>query len=121
MYSYYLVVYSIHGLEILAFPCNNFGGQEPGSHEEIMSYVRHNKHASFPIFGKVECDNHAQTHPLFAFLKNKVIHKVFGPGLIWNFAKFLCDENGVPIKRYLPIQAPQSFEEDIKHVLGLSS
>lgn len=110
---------SVHGLEILAFPCNNFGGQEPGTHEEIMSYVRHNKHASFPIFGKVECDNRDQTHPLYVFLKQKIINSFFGPGLIWNFAKFLCDENGVPIKRYLPIQTPSSFEGDIIKALGL--
>lgn len=86
-----------------------------------MSYVRHNKHASFPIFGKLECDNRGLTHPLYAFLKKKVANGLFGPGLIWNFAKFLCDENGVPIKRFMPFQAPNSFESEIASALGLTS
>lgn len=86
-----------------------------------MSYVRHNKHASFPIFGKIECDNKGLTNPLYVFLKRKVQYGLFGPGLIWNFAKFLCDENGVPIKRYLPFNAPKSFEADIINALGISA
>lgn len=107
----------LKGLEILAFPCNNFGGQEPGPFAEILDYVREKKQASFPVFGKVDCDNRQKTHPLFAFLMNKVSNGVFGPGLIWNFAKFLCDENGIPIRRYLPVQSPLSFEKDIEDIL----
>lgn len=48
---------------------------------------------------------------------SKVSNGVFGPGLMWNFAKFLCDENGVPVRRYLPVQSPLSFEKDIEDIL----
>lgn len=110
---------SVHGLEILAFPCNNFGGQEPASNSDILSYVRNTREASFPILGKIECDNRDKTHPLYVFLKNSLSGGILGPGLKWNFAKFLCDENGIPIKRFAPTTSPEQLEDDIKALLGI--
>jgi glutathione peroxidase len=108
---------SSQGLEILAFPCNNFGAQEPASNNDILSFARETKHATFPVLGKLECDNGDKTHPLYKFLKSSLSGGILGNGLKWNFAKFLCDENGVPIKRFLPIANPISIEKDIVDVL----
>lgn len=111
--------YSSRGLEILAFPCNNFGGQEPGTNAEILEFARQ-KGASYPIFGKLECDNDPITDPLYKFLKSSLsvgFLGLLGRGLKWNFAKFLCDANGVPIKRYLPVNSPLSIEADILALL----
>jgi glutathione peroxidase len=108
---------SSKGLEILAFPCNNFGAQEPASKTDILNFAREVKHATFPVLGKLECDNGDKTHPLYKFLKSSLSGGVLGNGLKWNFAKFLCDENGVPVMRYLPISNPLSIEKDIVAIL----
>ncbi len=76
------------------------------------------KHASFPVLGKLECDNKDLTHPLYKFLKSSIDGGILGQGLKWNFAKFLCDANGVPVKRYLPINSPFSLEKDIVDLLA---
>lgn len=110
--------FSSQGLEILAFPCNNFGGQEPAPNDEILSYARETKHATFPVFGKVECDNGDKTHELYRFLKSSVPGGVLGNGLKWNFAKFLVDADGKPVQRYLPIKAPADLSADIEKLLG---
>eukprot|EP01040_Poterioochromonas_malhamensis_P000720 gene720-769_t len=109
--------YSSQGLEILAFPCNNFGGQEPAENLNILSFAREVKQATFPVLGKLECDNGEKTHPLYNFLKSSVSGGLLGSGLKWNFAKFLCDKDGVPVKRYLPISNPLSIEKDIVDLL----
>lgn len=110
---------SSKGLEILAFPCNNFGGQEPGSNEEIAEFST-KKGATYPVFGKLECENKDPnlTHPLYRYLKAAVPGGMLGQGLKWNFAKFLCDANGVPVKRYLPITGPAAIEKDILELLN---
>lgn len=108
--------YSDAGLEILAFPCNNFGGQEPGTMSEIMEFVS-KYNVTFPIFHKLECENGKKTHPLFLFLRNSIDNGIYMQTLKWNFTKFLCDSNGIPIKRYAPNANPLSMEEDIKNLL----
>ena len=67
-----------NGLEILAFPCNNFGGQEPKPNAEIQEFAK-NKGATFPIFGKVECENGSLTHPLFQYIKDNLPGGFLGP------------------------------------------
>lgn len=99
-------------LEILAFPCNNFGSQEPGTNEVILQFAK-SKGATFPILGKLECENGASTHPLFQFLRESIPNGILGQGLKWNFTKFLCDKDGVPVKRYGPVDSPLSFEKAI--------
>lgn len=120
MFIVFLFLRSSQGLEILAFPCNNFGSQEPGTNEEIGLFATEKKGATFPVFGKLECEHTdpAQTHPLYQYLKTSVPAGITGQGLKWNFAKFLCDENGVPIDRYLPITSPFKIEKDIVELLS---
>jgi len=105
--------YSSQGLEILAFPCNNFGGQEPGSDAEVLAFAK-SKGAEYPVLGKIECDNGASTHPLFQYLMGTVGGGPLGDGLKWNFAKFLCNSEGVPVKRFAPPQSPLNIEQDIR-------
>lgn len=108
--------YKAEGLEILAFPCNNFASQEPGTNDEIQEFARQ-KGAEYPVLGKLQCDAGADTHPIYKYLMGSLSSNA-GPGLTWNFAKFLCNADGVPIKRYLPDCNPLSIEEDIKEVLA---
>jgi len=103
-------------LEILAFPCNNFGAQEPGTNDEILKFAT-DKGATFPILGKLECDKGDATHPVYAYLKSKKTG-LLGETLIWNFAKFLCDKDGVPVARFGPKSNPLSFEKDIVDLLN---
>ena len=109
---------SSKGLEIFAFPCNNFGGQEPGTNEEIAAFAA-KKGATYPVFGKLECENKDPklTHPLYHYLKSHAPEGVMGQGLKWNFAKFLCDAEGKVIQRYLPITSPKGIEKDIQALL----
>lgn len=109
------VAHSGNGLQILGFPCNQFGGQEPGTDEEIQHFAQ-GKGATFPILAKIEV-NGPGTHPLYAFLKSTK-GEMLGADIKWNFAKFLVDRNGVPVARYAPTTAPLSFESDILRLLG---
>lgn len=104
--------YSSKGLEILGFPCNNFGAQEPGSNSQIESFAK-GKGATFPILGKLTCEGGDSTAPVYRYLKSTVKGPVGVESLMWNFAKFLCDKDGKPIKRYAPNANPLSFETDI--------
>ena len=101
-------------LEILAFPCNDFGQQEPGTNEEIREFASEHMGATFPILPKLDCQHNDQTHPLYKFLKESISDGANGNALKWNYVKFLCDKSGRPIKRYGPKDFPLSFEDDIK-------
>ena len=103
--------------EILGFPCNNFGSQEPGTDEEIQMFAE-KKGAKFPVLGKLECENGSVTHPLYLFLRSSLSGGILGPSLKWNFTKFLCDKNGIPIKRFGPTSSPLSFEKDIQELIA---
>ena len=103
-------------LEILAFPCNNFGSQEPGTNAEILEFAK-NKGAKYPILGKLECENGDNTAPFYQFLRASIPNGVFGQGLKWNFSKFLCDRNGVPVKRYAPTSSPLTIVGDIEDLI----
>ncbi|TMW55448.1 hypothetical protein Poli38472_010330 [Pythium oligandrum] len=107
--------YRDQGLAILAFPCNQFASQEPGTHEEIMEFVKQ-YNCQFPFFEKRDV-NGANARPVFTYLKAK-LPGAFGNFVKWNFTKFLVDRNGVPFKRYAPKDLPFSFEEDIKTLLA---
>ncbi|RLN89929.1 hypothetical protein BBJ28_00004624 [Nothophytophthora sp. Chile5] len=107
--------YRDQGLEILAFPCNQFLQQEPGTHEEIMEFVKQYD-CKFTFFEKADV-NGATARPVFTYLKAK-LPGTFGNYIKWNFTKFLVDRNGQPFKRYAPKENPLSFEEDIKELLA---
>ncbi|XP_047341105.1 probable phospholipid hydroperoxide glutathione peroxidase [Impatiens glandulifera] len=109
--------YKDQGLEILAFPCNQFGGQEPGNNEEIVEFVCTRFKAEYPIFDKVDV-NGANTAPIYKFLK-KSKSGFLGDGIKWNFSKFLVNKDGKVVDRYAPTTSPTSIEKDIKKLLGV--
>ena len=100
------------GLEILAFPCNQFGEQEPGSDEEIKTFCERTFHTTFPIFSKLEV-NGPNTDPLYAHLKKEAKGILGLADIKWNFTKFLVDKNGNVMKRYAPMTKPEDIEKDI--------
>ncbi|CAM8994688.1 unnamed protein product [Rhodiola kirilowii] len=110
--------YKNQGLEILAFPCNQFGGQEPGSNEDIQEVACTRFKAEFPIFDKVEVNGKNAT-PLYKFLKSQK-GGYFGDGIKWNFTKFLVDKNGKVVERYAPTTSPLKIEKDIQNLLQAS-
>lgn len=103
-------------LEILAFPCNQFGSQEPGSESEIASFCDLTYKTTFPLFSKVEV-NGDNTHPLYTYLKEALPGLLGSKAIKWNFTKFLIDKNGNPVKRYAPTDAPLSLVKDIDESL----
>lgn len=107
--------YQEQGLVVLGFPCNQFAGQEPGTHEEILEFVKE-YNVTFPLFEKHDV-NGANARPVFTYLKAK-LPGTFGNYIKWNFTKFLVDRNGQPYKRYAPKELPLSFEDDIKELLA---
>ena len=112
-------LYDIHkeeGLEILAFPCNQFGGQEKGDGEEIKNFCEKNYSITFPIFEKVEVNGN-DAHPIFKFIKEQKKGFMGTESIKWNFSKFLLSKNGEVIKRYGSLDVPENLEEDIKQLL----
>ncbi|KAL5981514.1 putative phospholipid hydroperoxide glutathione peroxidase 6, mitochondrial [Asimina triloba] len=110
--------YKDQGFEILAFPCNQFGQQEPGSNEEIVEFACTRFKAEFPIFDKVDV-NGQNAAPIYKYLKSTK-GGLFGDGIKWNFAKFLVDKDGNVVDRYAPTTSPLSIEKSIKKLLGIS-
>ncbi|CAM9572782.1 unnamed protein product [Ascophyllum nodosum] len=111
--------YSSQGLEILGFPCNQFGSQArngPTSPDAHMHAFAKARGATYPIFAKIEV-NGSGAIPLYKFLKQKQGGGLGIDAIKWNFTKFLCDGKGVPIKRYGPTTSPLSFERDIVALL----
>ncbi len=99
--------YKDKGLEILAFPCNQFGSQEPGSNEQIKTFCEDKYSVSFKLFDKVDViGEHAS--PLFNYL-----NEVAGRDIKWNFTKFLFDQNGNFIKGFGSMKTPKMIEENI--------
>lgn len=96
-------------LIILAFPCNQFAGQEPAGAEEILSFCKINYGVSFPIFNKIKV-NGKDAHPIYNYLKSELPDKL-GSRIKWNFTKFLIDRSGQPIKRFSPRETPEMIEK----------
>lgn len=110
--------YADQGLVVLAFPCNQFGRQEPGDAEQIKAFVKRLDPAvTFPLFAKIEV-NGSNTHPVFEFLKDSLPGIMGTTSIKWNFTKFLVDRDGIPFKRYGTNQQPFEMEEDIKKLLN---
>ncbi|KAH9610323.1 hypothetical protein KSS87_019313 [Heliosperma pusillum] len=108
--------YKPQGLEILAFPCNQFGGQEPGSNNEIKNFACTRYKAEYPIFDKVDV-NGPNTAPVYQFLKSSA-GGFLGDLVKWNFEKFLVDKNGKVVERYPPTTSPIQIEKDIQKLLA---
>ena len=108
--------YKDQGLEILAFPCNQFGAQEPGDAEEIKQFCSLTYDVSFPLFAKIDV-NGDQTAPVYQFLKESLPGILGSKAIKWNFTKFLVNKNGIPEKRYAPTDKPHDILNDIKKIL----
>ncbi|CAM3800753.1 glutathione peroxidase [Polynucleobacter brandtiae] len=108
--------FNAQGFEILAFPCNQFGGQEPGTSTQIEQFCCDNYGVTFPLFQKTDV-NGPNTHLLFEYLKTAA-PGLFGTQAIkWNFTKFLVGRNGLALKRYASSSTPASIRSDIKEQL----
>lgn len=132
--------YKDQGLEILAFPCNQFLGQEPGSDDEIQKFCSLTYNVTFPLFAKIDVNGESES-PLYTYLKAQApftgypegaeqfaeqlnkIHQSTGSGfdqgdaIKWNFGKFLVSKDGKTIKRYEPMVTPDMMEKDIESFL----
>tara|TARA_R110002167_G_scaffold23215_2_gene82588 strand:- start:3 stop:482 length:480 start_codon:yes stop_codon:yes gene_type:complete len=108
--------YGDRGFEVIAFPCNQFGKQEPGSADEIASFCDVNFGLSFPLMGKIDV-NGADADPLYDWLKAKAPGVFGSKGIKWNFTKFLIGRDGKVVRRYAPTDKPASLEKDIEALL----
>jgi len=108
--------YQAQGLEILGFPSNQFGKQEPGSSEEIQNFCKVNFGVTFPLFEKIDV-NGDHTHPLYVHLKEKAPGFLGTEGIKWNFTKFLINREGKVIERYGSSTKPEEISKDIENEL----
>ncbi|KAJ7972827.1 Glutathione peroxidase [Quillaja saponaria] len=109
--------YKDNGFEILAFPCNQFLQQEPGTSEKAQEFACTKYKAEYPIFQKI-CVNGSDTAPIYKFLKASKTGFLGSSSIKWNFTKFLVDKDGHVIKRYGTTTTPLSIQADIKKALG---
>ena len=108
--------YKEQGLEVLGFPCNQFGQQEPGTADEIGTFCERNYGVSFPMFAKIDV-NGPNAHPIFQILKASK-RGILGTGRIkWNFTKFLVDRSGKVARRYGPSTKPVELTAEIERLL----
>jgi glutathione peroxidase len=103
------------GFAVLGFPCNQFGGQEPGDAKQIAEFCETKYDVTFPMFAKIDV-NGSQAHPLFNHLKNAK-SGLLGPSIKWNFTKFLVDRSGKATGRYAPTATPEGMRRDIEALL----
>ena len=108
--------YGERGFEVIAFPCNQFGHQEPGDADEIASFCEVNFGLSFPLMAKVDV-NGADAAPLFEWLKSEAPGILGSKAIKWNFTKFLIDRNGKVVRRYAPTDKPEAIAGDIEALL----
>ncbi len=108
--------YADRGFAVLGFPCDQFGGQEPGTEEEIAAFCERNYGVGFPMFAKIDV-NGGDAHPLFAWLK-KEKSGLLGGRIKWNFTKFLIGRDGRVVDRYNPTTEPAAIRDDIEKALG---
>jgi glutathione peroxidase len=109
--------YKPEGLEILGFPCNQFGKQDPGSNEQITEFCELNYGVSFPMFEKVEV-NGDEAHPLFKHLKEEAPGLLGTQAIKWNFTKFLVNRDGKVVQRFAPKDTPEKIESEIRKLLA---
>ena len=107
--------YKDRGFTVLGFPCNQFGGQDPGSQDEIVTFCQLNYGVSFPMLGKIEVNGRG-ADPLFEHLKNAA-PGTLGKRIKWNFTKFLIGREGEVVKRYAPSTTPEAIAADIEALL----
>lgn len=99
-------------VQVLGFPCNQFGKQEPGDAEEIKNFCSLTYDVKFPLFEKIDV-NGPQAHPLYEYLKNARPGLLGTEAIKWNFTKFLVNRQGEVVKRYAPTDTPESIKKDL--------
>jgi glutathione peroxidase len=104
------------GLEVLGFPCDQFGHQEPGDESEIKNFCSTRYDVTFPMFAKIDV-NGANAHPLYQWLKSEKAGILGTEAIKWNFTKFLVDRTGRVVRRYAPSDTPEKIEKDIAAVI----
>jgi glutathione peroxidase len=102
--------------EVLGFPCNQFGAQEPGTADEIAEFCKINFGVTFPLMAKVDV-NGDKASPLFDWMKKEAKGLMGSTSIKWNFTKFLIDREGNVVKRYAPTDKPESIARDIEKLL----
>ena len=111
--------YRERGLEVLGFPCNQFGAQEPGTAADIGAFCEKNYGVSFPMLAKIDV-NGEKAHPLYRFLRKEkpgLLGPLGGGAIKWNFTKFLVDRDGRVVARYASTTKPESLAKDIEKLL----
>ena len=108
--------YGDRGFEVLAFPCNQFGKQEPGTADEIESFCKVNFGLSFPLMAKIEMNGEG-ADPLYDWLKKEAPGVLGTKSIKWNFTKFLIGRDGKVVRRYAPTDKPESIAKDIEKLL----
>jgi glutathione peroxidase len=106
---------SPRGLAVLGFPCNQFGGQEPGDGRQIEQFCESNYAITFPMFAKIDV-NGSHAHPLYDYLKREK-SGLLGSAIKWNFTKFLVDRTGKVVGRYAPTVRPENLTKEIEALL----
>ena len=108
--------YATRGFEVLGFPCNQFGHQEPGDAAEIASFCTLTYDVTFPVFARIDV-NGDQADPLFVALKAQAPGLLGSKGIKWNFTKFLVDRSGKTVARYAPTTKPEDLRQEIEKLL----
>jgi glutathione peroxidase len=106
---------SPRGFAVLGFPCNQFGGQEPGDARQIAEFCETKYDVSFPLFGKIDV-NGGNAHPLYNYLKREK-SGLLGSSIKWNFTKFLVDRSGRVVARHAPTATPQGLKKELEALL----
>ena len=109
--------YGDKGLEVLGFPCNQFGAQDSGSNAEIAGFCQLNYGVTFPMMAKIDV-NGSDAHPLYQWLSKEAPGLLGSKAIKWNFTKFLVGKDGAVLKRYAPTDTPQSLAKDIEKALA---
>jgi glutathione peroxidase len=109
--------YGAQGFDVLGFPCDQFGHQEPGDEAAIRDFCSLTYDVSFPMFGKIDV-NGEKAHPLYRWLKSEKRGLLGTEGIKWNFTKFLIDREGQVVDRYAPTDTPEKIAKDLPKVLG---
>jgi glutathione peroxidase len=107
--------YGPRGFSVLGFPCNQFGGQEPGDASQIAQFCERNYAISFPMFAKIDV-NGGHAHPLYQYLRSEK-SGLLGSSIKWNFTKFLIDRSGKVVGRFAPTATPEGLKKEIEALL----
>lgn len=109
--------YALEKFSVLAFPCNQFGGQEPGTDNEIQEFCSLNFKTTFPVFSKIDV-NGENAHPLYKFLCSEKKGVLGSENIKWNFTKFLINSDGDPVARYASTTTPEKISKDIEKLIN---